>query len=247
MELDSIHLDSYIDDASTDIVCHMNRSTTLVAAEIFSPIQKWIKATDSQMLWVEGAADLSSVSHISIAAALVQATVRQAEIPCIAFFCKIRHRDPAKTDPSRTRQSDGLVALLYSLIRQLVSLAPSNIQDEGQYRSRLPLLDGKVSSLPIALDMIKGLLEMAPNHLVCFIDGIQLLDHKDINLYVKELIGIFRIQDPERVVKVLFTTSGSYSTLCRALQPGETIIGSRRPRPGETVLFGSQPWKNLKG
>ncbi|KAF7502672.1 hypothetical protein GJ744_005285 [Endocarpon pusillum] len=247
MERDSLDLEAYVEDASVDIAHCMTRSTVPAAREIFNPIQKWIKATDSRMLWVEGAANFAPVSDISIAAAHIQALVRQSEIPCIAFFCKIRHRDPAKDDPLRTRQSDGLVALLYSLIRQLVSLAPSTIQDEKQFRSLFPLLDGKIGSVPIAMDMIKGLLDIAPKFLVCFIDGIQLLDHKDTNAYVEELIGILRIQDLKRAVKVLFTTSGSYPTLRRILPPGEAVRAGRRPRPGERVMVGSQPWQKLKG
>jgi hypothetical protein len=62
--------------------------------------------------------------------------------------------------------------------------------------------------MPIALDMIKSLLEMAPSLLVCFIDGIQLLDHEGANPYVKEWMGILRVQDPEQAVKVLLTASG---------------------------------------
>jgi hypothetical protein len=94
--------------------------------------------------------------------------------------------------------------------------------------------------------MIKGLLEMAPSFLVCFVDEIQVLDRKSTNPYVKELIGILQVQDPKRAVKVLLSTSGSYSTLRRTLQSGEAVSGSRQPRPGETVLVGSQPWKKLK-
>jgi sugar-specific transcriptional regulator TrmB len=126
---------TYIEDASNDIVRAMKRATALAVGEVFNPIQKWIRATVSRMLRVEGAANFSPVSDVSFAAAHIRAIVRQADIPCVAFICKIRHRDSAKIDPSRTRQSDGLVALVYSLIRQLASLAPSSIQDKKQYHS----------------------------------------------------------------------------------------------------------------
>jgi hypothetical protein len=199
---------TYIEDTSNDIVRATKRSTALAAGEVFNQIQKWIRATDSWMLWVEGTANFSPVSDVFIAAAHIRAIVRQADIPCVAFFCRILRRDSTKIDPSRTRQSDGLVGLMFSLIRQLASLAPSSIQDKEQCHSRFPLLDGKIGSMPVALDIIKGLLEMAPSLLVCSIDGIELLDHKGTNPYVKELIGIVRVQDPERAVKVLLITSG---------------------------------------
>ncbi|KAG6356460.1 hypothetical protein INS49_015848 [Diaporthe citri] len=63
-----------------------------------------------------------------------------------------------------------------------------------------------------ALQALKALLRYAPGLLVCVIDGLQLLDHPDLEQHVDDLLSILRTGDDGRVLKVLLTSEGFFSS-----------------------------------
>lgn len=104
-----------------------------------------------------------------------------------------------------------MVVLLYSLIRQLTLLVPEEVGEVSSTTSLLKTLDGTAKSIPAALQVLQALLRHAPSLLVCVIDGLQLLDHPDLEQYVDDLLSILRTGDDGRVLKVLLTSEGFFS------------------------------------
>lgn len=133
-----------------------------------------------------------------------------------------------------------LIALPYSLTRQLISFAPEIVEDAQNIRAGLSLLDGTPESIPKALNLIRDLLKSTPALLLCVIDGLQLLDHPNTNEFVDQLLSRLIDDSGERVVKILLTTNGFCSAGkkvafsdrldCRTLprkRPGKLSSGSR--------------------
>jgi hypothetical protein len=115
-----------------------------------------------------------------------------------------------KREDSNGVKMDGLISLLYSLVRQLIMLTPATIEDGYDYHSLLPSLNGAPESIPKALRLIEVLLRQVPRLLLCVIDGLQILDHGSATRYIGQLVDILQTREDGRVRKVLFTTSGIF-------------------------------------
>jgi hypothetical protein len=226
LEIDSRHLEDHI--AGFDVIPtrHTKDIEKLqVPGDIVARLQGWISAAKSQTLWISGT-PFSPTCEASSAAAYVTAIAERGSIPCISFFCSPLFET---TDPSKSSQEAQLVALLYSLIRQLTVLALPIFESNYDFYIELASLDGSLESIPKALDILSPLLKLAPRLLVCVIDKLQILDHVKINQYIDRLLDIFRVDDEIMVVKILITTSGFFSSGAR-LDVTERLDCARLPR-----------------
>ena len=238
LERNSQRLKKYmkIPDAQASLIAsRMNQSH--VAREISLRLKDWTLATSSQTLWIMGN-PFTPECEASIAATHIVAIAQRANLPCLFFFCHLANFNGLRQDSER-RHQDQLTTLLYALIRQLSMLTPENFRDSYDFTSALDSLQGSPESIPKALDIIRALLLHTPRLLLCVIDGLQILGHRDTNSYIDQLLDALRAQNDSRVFKLLLTTRGSFPS-GKKLDVMERLdcMTLPRKRPGRAVPGG---------
>ncbi|KAK3991381.1 hypothetical protein QBC44DRAFT_323547 [Cladorrhinum sp. PSN332] len=202
-----------------------------IPQELLSMLQRWLRQDKTDFLWVEGAIFPADLSPTALRVSLVTS---EAGIPCVSFFDKPRYATTRAS--SLSQKQAGLVALLYSVISQLVNTLPPVFETELNFdKDRFAKLDGTAESIKSALETIKQLLSYAPPSLVCVIDGIQTLEsRRETVSYLEELVDILREQGSKTVVKVLFTTDGMSLSLAEKIKRMERVSASSmaQRRPG---------------
>lgn len=113
---------------------------------------------------------------------------------------------------------DGLTAMLYSVIRQLIWLLPETVDTTLDLSfERFYSLDGSTGSLPSVFNLMEELLYLMPKLLVCVIDAFDLVDNDTDDDGTCGYLGLFwdilRQAERDRVSKVLISSAG----LCRTL------------------------------
>jgi hypothetical protein len=209
LELDSRALQKYINTSGISAgLTDSGISNLQVAGEIVTRLQAWISGATSQTLWIIGLT--SFPAETTNAASYIVTIATKGNIPCVSYFCRFEKSEFLKREDSNGVKVDGLISLLYSLIRQLIMLAPPTLEEPYDCYTGLPLLDGSEKSIPQALDLIKILLTQVPRLLLCVIDGLQMLDQGSTTSYIRQLVDILQANEDGRVRKVLFTTSGIF-------------------------------------
>jgi hypothetical protein len=199
---------------------------------LFERITDWTLSAESSTLWICGSIS-TKLSDISLATGYMVLLAERAYIPMIAYRCRLD--DPGLAQPGndgipvryRSMAMDRLVALLYSLIRQLVWLLPDTIATSYDLGvDRFTTLDGSTPSLLDTLNLFEELLALAPATLMVIIDGFQLVDNDDDHLYgtggyLEIFLEILRKagEIPGRTVKTLLASDGN----CLILSDDENI------------------------
>ncbi|KAB5582348.1 hypothetical protein GE09DRAFT_264312 [Coniochaeta sp. 2T2.1] len=195
---------------------------TKVHGDVLTNIQSWVSRPTSKLLWVEATALRSIISSTAFG---ISQMLTDAGIPCISFFPKRRSRR-------------GLSSLLYSIITQLIKMAPDDFEADVSFEEEdFAKLDGTVESAERALEMIRELLTVAPTKVFFVIDRIELCELRESRRYVRLLIEILREQARKTVVKGLFTTAGETRIMLSLFGKGVEAKGmtrrlSRRMQPG---------------
>lgn len=170
-------LSRYIEDGRSDVSRNPSDAfSTLLSSEVVAELQKWITAPKSNTVWVVGHLVSPFGSGLSVAALRVCEIAKEIRIPCISFICKQRfsfassfstirkNGSTGKLDPKEA----GLIALLYSVIAQLIHLLPdepfssSTVLEKGSFER----LDGTMASASTALEIIRELAIHAPPSLI---------------------------------------------------------------------------------
>lgn len=234
-------LASYIDDGRSLISeSWRGASPPLLPEEVILAMQKWIKTTDSKMIWVQGVSMLPFGTGVSRAAMRIYDISIQSGVPCISYFCK-----PLYEGAENFRQSSkeaGTVGLLYAIVSQLTCLLPMGFPiTKGLDERHFSRLDGSTESLPAALELIRALLLHAPPSLVWVVDGLQLVQDETTLPHLRSLLKILRDQETRRISKVCFTTDGNCLALARATNVRERVDATRmaQNRPGALLRGGS--------
>jgi len=173
---------------------------------------------------------LISASCVSLA--------RQNKIPIISHFCSLPQREP-RDESAVARQ--GLVALAYSLTRQLIEISPPVLDCDSTCDlspDRFRKFDGTLASWKDVLSVIDTLLCFAPPVLLCVIDGLHLLEDSSTQSYITSLVHTLVTHtkrwasattktpnmNPQRLLlKVLFTTAGPPCSLLSEI-PADQLI-----------------------
>lgn len=134
----------------------------------------------------------------------------------------------------------GLVALAYSLVRQLIDCLPPVVNSDvachlGSERFRF--LDGTLNCWKEVLSLIDRLIYHAPPLLLCVVDGLDMLQDASTDAYIRSLVRVLlthtrheTVQMPngshrQRVLlKVLFTVAGRPSSLVETLSENQHIL-----------------------
>lgn len=190
---------------------YQSAGTRQVIGQIVTRLQTWISEPKSQILCIISPPFSANRHEATIAAQHIVSVVQKADVPYLSVA--VGRLEPGPEVLENTNQhleTARLVVFLYSLIRQLTLLVSEEVGEANSITSLLKSLDSTAQSIPAALQVLQALLRHAPSLLVCVIDGLQLLDHPDLERYVDDLLSILRTGDDGRVLKVLLTSEGFF-------------------------------------
>lgn len=224
----------------------------LADATFVAGLNLFTTTMESQVLYAHGSYQTQGPDLLQKSTSVYKSLAEEAGVAVVSYFCDLSNADaPA----SRTRETMELSALLCALIRQLVNLIPSGGPEHPSSfdPSRFTDLDGTLRTYKEALSLIEDLASRVHLPLVLFIiHGLDVLEDpaEDTTTEVLEdLVNCLgRMADPgstgeERIVKVLFTTSGLSHVLCNLINEEDMVAcdasthgGGKRSRRGRQVL-----------
>jgi hypothetical protein len=197
--------------------------------QVVHAIKEWSTSITSQILWILGPLDRRYPSNLSpIAAALVNAA-DEAAIPILHLFLDW---------PSNEESS--IFNLLYSLIRQLISLLPEQFISPADFSPKqFEYLTSHTESWDSGLSILSDLLDLAPPLSLLIIDGVDHLDYLKIGTkYLDNLLRLLQQhvwgsgeQEPKKTLKLLFTTAGSCAALNGLEERDLTIVRITESQP----------------
>ena len=254
MSLDNMYLKDDIAFASRNLENYFKRAQILPEISNLTPpsyensvsskIIEWTSKSESGMLCV---ADSTSnrVAHQSQPARLAAIYIDYAtrsDLPSISYFCELSRDEPLR--PDNSRESQALLALAYSLIRQLVEILPPEFESPYDLsEEKFASMDGTLKTWKVTTEILRSLISFIPKKLFCIINGLQILDDKSTESSLDELVQLLHglsVPD-EHSVKVLFTTEGRSRCLLRTLKKSELVFADHeRAGSGARRTFGRQ-------
>ena len=195
----------------------------VVEMEVLESIQNWVRSPNSQALWVQGAYQVAYPSQVTAIAARVVTVALEWKMPVIYGFSNENDDgnedcQSLSADPYNESSENILVDLIYSLTRQLINqLVPKISTSRRLNKQYFEKFDGSINTFQAALRLFKELIRHAPKDLWIVLDGIERLDDSTVETLLLELLDFLQdvITDTgsRNIVKVLYTTAGSCSTL----------------------------------
>lgn len=214
-------------------------ATTFVERAALERLQEWTAQITSSVLGIFGPMSPLDDDPARILAMNYIRAAKGVGIPCVTYFCSISH-EPAPA--GRTRETVGLVALLYALLKQLVLYLPQRLPPDHEISEQeVEALDGTLRTWDAGISLLGNLLTLAEApYLLISIHGLEVLEHEATMPYLSSLLEMFRNSrrmNPanELKLKVLFTTSGVSQMLWERLNEDEICDisrGSAARRPG---------------
>ena len=132
-----------------------------------------------------------------------------------------------------SNEQDSIFNVLYSLIRQMISLLPEQFASAVDFSpEQFGLLNNQLKSWEAGLAVFNGLLKLVPPLLLLIIDGIDHLDYLTVGAsYMDSLLRLLQQhvwgdgeQEPKKTLKILFTTAGNCAALNNLQERGLTVI-----------------------
>ncbi|KAF2104705.1 hypothetical protein NA57DRAFT_70913 [Rhizodiscina lignyota] len=192
----------------------------MVNEEILGRLSTWTESKDSRFLWLEGTQNRVE-DQLSVTASTAAKFVELADlsrVPVISYFCELRRGDKIRS--GNTGESQAMVSLVYALLRQLIELLlPHFDADIDLSETRFERLDGSLNTWPDAISIFGDLLSLAPEIVCCVVDGLDYLDDRSTDSYLKEFLQLLRTDK----LKVLFTTVGRSKGLREELSRSEIV------------------------
>ncbi|KAK0514347.1 hypothetical protein JMJ35_002964 [Cladonia borealis] len=194
----------------------------------FARLRDWASSGKSGILWVVGPNDNRYPSKMS---ANVAEMVKLFQPMPVFHFCELPN--PRTTQDGKSVEEIGLVSMVYSIIQQLIEyLPPQNYTSKDFSLNRFTSLDGTVSTLNAALELMRDLMSVCLPWVIFIVDGIERLDYgqgqQGCEEFVKTLRQLTttkpRDGEPQRIYKVLFTTSEKPGALMRTLDVKEILL-----------------------
>lgn len=246
----SRHLQDFFD--SDDQICDYEPDVKVVAESgIVASLQQWATSSRSQALAVGGFQPTASPNPVALISACYASLARQARLPVVSHFCAL----PSHEARGLNVHEQGLIALTYSIIRQLIDWLPPVVDSDAVLdlsAERIRQLNGTLTSWKAALSLIDTLLQSAPPLLVFIIDGLDAINHQSTDGAIRELVRVLLThtrrqpqgglngQGPTLLLKVLFTVAGRPSALVETMSEHELILTEsnqiNQPTPSEPVL-----------
>ncbi|KAJ5915231.1 hypothetical protein N7454_011126 [Penicillium verhagenii] len=245
LQSESKHLQPFFD--CEDQIPHFDPDAKVVTeASTITSLQKWVTSPRSQALTVAGTQSTETLSPVSLIAASYAFFAREADLPTLSHFCKLSPKEVS----GQTPHQQGLIALTYSLIRQMIDNLPTVVDSDSLLdltAERFRPIDGTLASWTAALSLVDTLLHFAPPLLVCIIDGIDTIHDESTDVALRELIRVLlthtRHQPPSGdspgptfLFKVLFTVAGRPSALVETMSENELVVSEPAQSDESTVL-----------
>ncbi|KAK2735199.1 hypothetical protein FQN57_001339 [Myotisia sp. PD_48] len=175
---------------------------------------KWTQAAsgNSQILWIIGPYEKGMQTSAQLAALGIISTAVQAKAQMISYICQPPHYGNNLWFKNKGNKA-GVLAMVYSLIRQLLQFQPPN----DRVRIGLEILEGLTrpnESWDTAIGLLKLLLENTPTLQYCIISGLNILEggaRKMCQEFVEILLT--HTKKADWPVRILFTTSGQSRVL----------------------------------
>lgn len=189
--------------------------------DVISRITDWSKGQDAPMLRIDGpVVDCEEERNplTMLATQLIDLTAK-GRLHVISYFCELSR--PVK---AAEREMRATVALVYSLVRQLIELLPPEFEASVDFsEARFRQLDGSIESCDEAIRVFQDLLDVVPAATVyCIIDGLQLMDDRRVEGPLRAFLQGLRGGNGK--LRVLFTTSGRSACLSKELEVEETLV-----------------------
>lgn len=232
LQVSSKDLQDFFDNANQ--VYNFDPDAEIFAdASVIESLQGWTRSLRSQVLAIAGLHNTSFTGPVSLISAYCTSLARQQKLPVISHFCCLP-REPPPAGSTRARR--GLIALTYSLIRQLTELVPPVLDYDSTCdlsADRFRKLDGTFKSWKEALSVLDTLLLFAPPILFCVIDGLDVLEDPStdgcIQLLVQVLVGHpkFLTSVPvnrNTLFKILFTVARRPTSLLESLSESQVVF-----------------------
>lgn len=189
------------------------------------------------MLWVEGPAYGPFDQALSSIGIRIQSTTKEVGINCISFFARTSY---SFQDQLGSVKNAGIISMVYSIISQLIGIAPSSISGTPDLaESRMRQLDGSLENIPTSLDILQTLLSHMDPGLVLVVCGFNLVDSRDNLPQLTKFVEILRDQAPERKIKTIFISAGNCRALASCIHKSKrsdasrlTLARPQRPLPG---------------
>ncbi|KGO77059.1 hypothetical protein PITC_005840 [Penicillium italicum] len=246
----SKHLQDFFD--SDDQICDYEPDVKVVAeGSIVASLQQWATSSRSQALAVGGTQPTASLDPVALISACYASFARQARLPVVSHFCAL----PSQEVQGLNLHEQGLIALTYSIIRQLINWLPPVVDSDAVLdlsAERFRQLDGTLTSWKAALSLVDTLLQSAPPLLVFIIDGLDAIHNPSTDGAIRELVRVLLThtrrqpqgglngQGPTLLMKVLFTVTGRPSALVETMSEHTLILAeankTNQPSPSESVL-----------
>lgn len=230
-------------NGNRDLATHTVSGLTMVK------LKKWLSSPRSELLWIIG---LNSPlgNEASIAASHILDIATSAGLPFVCFNCTPVTEVQDISQNRGTRCMTLLVALLYTLIRQLLCHVPETFEDAYELRNAIQAMNGSGESVPKALEIIQTLLRHRTPLLLVILDGLELLEDASTIPYLRELISTIHSRQSDFILKCLLGSQGflvSGGDLGLDERVDCTLLPRRRPgraQPGGRSLgeMNSFPW-----
>lgn len=243
----SKHLQDFFD--SNDQICDYEPDVKVVAeGSVIASLQQWATSPRSQALAVGGTQPSSSDNPVALISACYASFARQARLPVVSHFCAL----PTQEVKGPSLQEQGLVALTYSVIRQLIDWLPPVVDSDAVLdlsAERFRQLDGTLTSWKAALSLVDTLLQSAPPLLVFIIDGLDAIHDAATDGAIRDLVRVLLTHTrrqphgglnggPTLLLKVLFTVTGRPSALVETMSEHQLVLSESTDQrtPSEPVM-----------
>lgn len=229
----SKHLQAFFD--SDDQIADLPEEV-FAEGSVFTSLQKWARNPRSQALAVGGSQTTTARSPVALISACYSFFARRSHLPVVSHFCAL----PAQEMQGITPHQQGLIALTYSLIRQLIDSLPSVVDSDALLdlsAERFRILDGTMSSWKPALALVDTLLHFLPPLLLLIIDGMDTIHDPSTDTELRDLIRVLLTHTrhqpqsassggtgPMFLFKVLFTVAGRPSALVETMSENQLVL-----------------------
>ncbi|KAL4764839.1 uncharacterized protein BDW70DRAFT_128947 [Aspergillus foveolatus] len=224
LQLSSAHLQDYFDN--DDQLASYEPTDVMVEEDVLDALKQWSTDTYPQILTLGSEPESACASPIALVSACYTNLARNAKSPVIAYSCSV----PPTAKDGMTLFQQGLIALVYSLIRQLLEYLPPVVNGSSTHTVKaenFALLDGTLASWQEVLSLVDTLLYYAPPLLLCVVDGLDRLQDQSTDQYIRSLVRIFVSHTRQSsdstpgqqnvLLKVLFTVTGGLAPLMETL------------------------------
>ncbi|KAL4889368.1 hypothetical protein BDV59DRAFT_195777 [Aspergillus ambiguus] len=227
--LDFFNSDDQIADYPGDVDINVEDS-------VMVSLQKWATNVHSQILAVGGSPSTVFPSPVALISACYVSLARTEGLPVISHFCSL----PTTERDGLTVFEQALIALAYSLIRQLIDCLPPVLAGHTACDlspDRFKPLDGTLTSWKEVLSLIDILLHYAPPLVVCVIEGLDVIQDDSTDMKIRSLVRTLlhhtRHQpvpsaegrlSQDVLLKVLFTVAGRPNSLVETLSENHLVL-----------------------